>query len=198
MLDGIREGVQSGLGKVFAVLEPSMAGPSSTSQPQPQPSISRLSSKRHSQQLMKDSFISSGKRTSISTASSGSTRYRSSISGSRSSSSSLFDELSSPESHCHVSPGEGGHTACRIPENDGACPAVPRTPSSNAESPTDMDTEISSPKDDQLSKNRIPGSHSPSPASVTSESLTPLSKQMASWVPPGLNKKWEELKGSET
>lgn len=208
MLDGIREGVQNRLGKVFAVLEPSMAGPSSMSQPQPHPPTPKLNSKLYSQRSGKDS-TSSGKRASISTASSGSTRDRSSLSRSRSSSSSLFDELPSPDRYSCASSGESKYTACSSMENDEGCPTRPRSHtaprSSNTDSPAEIDTELPIHKDVQLSKSREPGSYSnlshlpfPFPTSVTSDSFTPISKQMSNWVPPGLNKKWEELKGSET
>ena len=195
MLDGIREGVQSGLGKVFAVLEPGMTGSPSTSQPPL--SASQLKPKRLSQHMAKEPSPSSSKRASISTVSSTSTRDRSSISGSRSSSSSLFDEVPSLE---------GEKTACHGPENDEACRTTQRNSISIVQYLGEMNTKSSNSEEDESSKKRRSGpssmnlSHLPSPfpSSVTTESLAPLSRQMANWVPPGLNKKWEELKGSET
>ncbi|KAF8519462.1 hypothetical protein JB92DRAFT_2004277 [Gautieria morchelliformis] len=207
VLGGIREGVQSGLGRVLAVLEPSPAGPSSI--PQVPPSTSQMKSERHSHSTTREVTTSVGKRASISTVSSGSTPDRSSMSGSRSSASSLFDELSSPERQSLTSSTEGGTTACASPETEtfDSAHSLHAAKGNFSYAPRSLkgqDTEASDYEDNSLQQRRstpypVNVLHTtPLSASVTSESLTPLSRHMANWVPPGLNKKWEELKGNET
>ncbi|KAF8589161.1 hypothetical protein K439DRAFT_473541 [Ramaria rubella] len=218
MLDGIREGVQTGLGKMFAVLEPSSGGPSASppSTSLPSTSTQPIKFEHHSQRLMGDISVSSSKRASISTASSSSTRDRSSLSDSRSSASSLFDELASLDRL--ASSIEGSSTTCLSSDINGEFPATRpsravkrnstpiRNSTSVTQSPTEGTSETSNPDDDPSSKRRrsrpssINFSQFPSPfsSSISPESLTPLGKPVGNWVPTGLNRKWEELKGNET
>ena len=203
MLGGIREGVQSGLGKVFSVLEPS-PGAAPPLQPRAMPG-------RSSQHLARDAVASSSKRVSISAASS-STRGHSSLSGSGSSASSLFGDLATLDSPSSASSVGGDSTACPSPDTEETSTvsrpsnAFKRSSWSFAQSPLDVaDVDTPHADDDPMSKRRRsrPSSMNLSPVSsppATSPSpgsLTPFSRQVSSWV-PGLNKKWEELKGNET
>ncbi|KAF8526538.1 hypothetical protein BU17DRAFT_62032 [Hysterangium stoloniferum] len=187
MLGDIREGVQHGLEKVLAVLEPNAVNTSSQSSasnevsPTSAPAISPPSS---------------SKRTSISTASS--TRGSSSHSNSRSSASSLFDDVLSLNPKSLDSPvkdddDDNEETVCL----SGADKLPSETKSLSRTFPPTGQPLTLDEDDATLGKKRHsrPLSISLSP---TVEALTPISKQMANWVPPGLNKKWEELTGNET
>jgi len=194
-LGDIREGIQNGLEKVLSVLEPSAV--SASFQPIKSHEVSHINTP-----VTSPSY--SSKRTSISTASS-STRDWSSLSNSRSSASSLFDDISSAnpnslDSSTKDDDDGNDETVCLssgVDKLPSGTKSLSRTSQSTGRSPTlEEDDDTSGKK-----RRSRPLSMSLSQFSSTLptvEALTPIGKQMTNWVSPGLNKKWEELKGNET
>lgn len=179
MLEGIRGGVQSSFEKVLAVLEP---GAMENHSPQSSPTPFMLSSSAYAPH---DVFPLTSKRISISSTS---THDRSSLTGSRSSRSSLFDDVSSfGDQSLDSSIGEESATILATEKlsnrrNSSSLLVPTAAPSKDALSPK-------TPSESRLSQ---------LPSLGASEALAPLGKQMANWIPPAINKKWEELKENET
>ncbi|KIJ35283.1 hypothetical protein M422DRAFT_262449 [Sphaerobolus stellatus SS14] len=187
VLEGIRGGVQSGFEKMLAVLEPPSRQPS----PQPSPTTSSPSL---STPAKPEVLPIAPKRFSTSTVSSVSGHGRSSLNGSRSSAGSLFDDISSVGEHSiDTSVDEDGEDTSASSNTEKAEePPTQNSPLSSLE-PHEHSRSFKTHKSRPMSMSLSQFSSLASPAN-----LAPLTKQVANWVPPSFNKKWEELKGNET